>query len=70
MRRPDAGWMGIFAANLSLILSILWCFCKSLVFLLPLLHASFHSPTVAPAPAEVGLPLLALYFSSAVGMQP
>ena len=53
--------MGIFAANLSLILSILWSFCNSLVFLLPLLHAGLHTSPAAPASAEVGLFLLALY---------
>ena len=53
LRRPDAGLMGIFGANLSLILSILWCFCNALVFQLPLLHASLHSVAAAPAPAEV-----------------
>ncbi len=33
--RKQTTWLALFAANLSLILSILWCFCNGLVFSLP-----------------------------------
>ena len=44
--------MTVFAANLGLILSILWCFCHGLLFSLPLLHHALQ-PAASCAP-EVG----------------
>ena len=38
--RKQIFWLAHFAANLSLILSILWCFCNGLVFSLPCRYAA------------------------------
>lgn len=43
--------MTIFAANLGLILSILWCFCHGLLFSLPVVHTALQS--AASGTAEV-----------------